>query len=152
MNILCFGHYTSFSEKINIEDIMTVIAFAFLVIMGKVLGTYYINTPILEIWSYKYQWAFLIGMLISIYKNALDQIEPVDQKTVNANFILISYAVLFAICTYVISDSFAFVFGVSAAAVGLIVFPKLSFSKWIVGFGNLSFSFYLIHKFCNSTC
>lgn len=144
---IVFWALYKFFRKNKYRDIVTVIAFAFLVIMGKVLSTYYISTPILVIWSYKYQWAFLIGMLISIYKNGQDQIEPVGQETVNANFILIGYAVLFALCTYVISDSFAFVLGVSAAAVGLIMFPNLSFSKWIVGFGNLSFSFYLIHKF-----
>lgn len=146
--IVFWALYKSFRKNTH-RDIMTVIAFAFLVIIGKVLSTYYISapTPILAIWSYKYQWAFLIGMLISIYKNGQNKIKPVDQVAVNTNFILIGYAVLFAFCTYVINDSFAFVLGALAAAVGLIVFPKLSFSKWIVGFGNLSFSFYLLHKF-----
>lgn len=61
--------------------------------------------------------------------------------------VLIAYAVLFALCTYAVGDSFALVLGTIAAGIGLIVFPTLNFPKWIVGFGNLSFSFYLIHKF-----
>ena len=144
--IVFWALYKGFKKNKH-RDIMSVIAFAFLVIMGKVLSTYYISTPIIVIWSYKYQWAFLIGMLISIVKNGQYQIVPVKQETVNVNFILISYATLFAICTYFINDSFALILGVLATAIGLIVFPKLRFSKWIVGFGNLSYSFYLIHKF-----
>lgn len=130
------------------RDIMAVILFAVLVLAGKILSTYCIAHPILVIWSYKYQWAFIIGMLISIYKNNIgaNKTSFVKQK-INSNIILFVYAFMFAVCTYVVKDSFALVLGTIAAGIGLIIFPTFSFPKWIVGLGNLSFSFYLIHKF-----
>lgn len=133
-------------KKNKQRELLTVVLFAGLVLLGNVLNLYCADMPILVIWSYKYQWAFLIGVLISIYKNT-EKYKKITPADLNSNVVLIAYAVLFALCTYAVGDSFALVLGTIAAGIGLIIFPALNFPKWIVGFGNLSFSFYLIHKF-----
>lgn len=133
-------------KKNKQRELLTVVLFAGLVLLGNVLNLYCTDVPILVIWSYKYQWAFLIGVLISIYKNT-EKYKKTMPADINSNMVLIAYAVLFALCTYAVGDSFALVLGTIAAGIGLIVFPTLNFPKWSVGFGNLSFSFYLIHKF-----
>lgn len=70
-----------------------------------------------------------------------------EDITIKPNIILFVYAVIFAFCIYIVSDSFALVLGTVTTEIGLITFPMISFPKWIVSFENLSFSFYLIHKF-----
>lgn len=68
-------------KKRKHRDSITAVLFAFLVHAGKILNMYYPNMPILVIWSYKYQWAFLIGILLSIckdYKRKNHRSETVD--------------------------------------------------------------------------
>lgn len=137
-------------KKNKNRDILTVIFFAALVIVVKIISSHYlINIPILVLWSYKYQWAFLIGMLISIFKNKkYENIRLSKELSTSWRVIIgVIYALVFAVCTYIVNDSFAIILGTIATALGLMIFPFQSFSKWIVGIGNMSFSFYLVHKF-----
>ena len=47
-------------KKNKQRELLTVVLFAGLVLLGNVLNLYCTDVPILVIWSYKYQWAFLI--------------------------------------------------------------------------------------------
>ena len=135
-------------KKRKHRDLITAVLFAFLILAGETLNIYYPHTPVLVIWSYKYQWAFLAGILLSICKDyKKETFVNQKQNTLNSVVVLVAYAVVFAACTYIVDDSFALILGTIAAGSALVIFPEVKFPKWIVDLGNLSFSFYLIHKF-----
>lgn len=130
------------------RDFLTVCLFSLLVLIGYLIKwKYKLNSPFIVMWTYKYQWAFVLGLLISCIKKSSTSKNikiPVIKKNLH---IFIIYTGAFYIFCYCVADKFALLYGFIFSFVALFLFVDVHFSKCIVLFGNMSYSFYLLHKF-----
>lgn len=134
-----------FLRRFKYRDVLALLIMSGLIIFGCVLKSYLHNSPILDIWTNKYQLSFILGLFLSCLK----QCEGTSEKKyiVTWPYILIGFAVVFYILCYRIPDNYAWISAFVLVAASVSIFKEIEFPQWSVYLGNISYSVYLIHKF-----
>ena len=134
-----------FLRRFKYRDVLALLIMSGTIIFGCVLKLYLHNSPILDIWTNKYQLSFILGLFLSCLK----QYKGTSEKKyiVTWPYILIGFAVVFYILCYRIPDNYAWISAFVLVAASVSVFKEIEFPQWSVHLGNMSYSVYLIHKF-----
>lgn len=131
------------------RNVKTILSYSCIIaICYAVKNCHKITNPVFVIWTYKYQIAFIAGLIISDLKdnNILGKLKLRNNKGTELASVF-ALAGVFICCSYLISDMWAIGLGVFTAALGIVTLSDISFPPMLIAFGNFSFSFYLIHKF-----
>lgn len=145
---LCFVVSKKLFKNKKRYEMISVLMYGIIILCGMILkNVLKIHNPFIEVWGSKYQWSFIMGMVMYFFtfkgKYALKS---------EHNNMLVSYACVvgllfvFIIYSYFVSYFSVFVAGI-VVCVCLLILSELHVPKFFVLLGNVSFSFYLVHKF-----
>lgn len=129
-------------------EMFSVLLYGIIVLCGTILkNVLKIHNPFMEVWGSTYQWSFIMGMTIYFFAS-----EGKCSKKSQHNSILVSYAcVVGLLLVFILYSYFVSYFSVFAAGIVvclcLLMLNELHVPKFFVLLGNVSFSFYLVHKF-----
>ena len=145
---LCFFVSKKLFSNNKRYEMISVLLYGIIMLCGAILkNVLEIHNPFMEVWGSKYQWSFIMGMIIHFLSS-----EGRRAQKAQHNSILISYGCVagllfvFILYSYFVSYISVFVAGI-VVCVCLCMFNEIRVPKLFVLLGNVSFSFYLVHKF-----
>lgn len=142
---IVFWAIYKFLRRFKYRDALAIVMISGTIIFGSVLKPYLHNSPILDIWTNKYQLSFVLGLIISWLKQC--QGTGIKKCIITWPYILIGLVVTFYIFCYRIPDKYAWIYAFVFVATAVSIFREIEFPKWSLYLGNISYSVYLIHKF-----
>ena len=147
--VFYFLYVLAFKQS-KMRDELTLITYlAFVFVIQILKNCFGIINLMVSVFTYKYHYAFAFGLFINMIIHKTKKMDiSIFSNTKQVQWCTsILLIVWFAFFSYLINDSWALLSGFIITSIALFFLRNITFPKVLVQLGNMSFSFYLIHRF-----